>query len=408
LYLIEEKLWSNFQGGGRALAESHLQLLADYGFEIHVVCLLNCNSPPNLSIAHQFCQHISHKTSSIEYIRLCPNPNEDGFFRRFCSIILDPAFYRMGSLIGSKNCALIQKHIFRIKPTIIWTEDLLAATLAQRASGMNKIVYSHHDWKWQIKMHRSKELGILNWRKRFDLWISKRHEQSLVSQVAGCVSGSISEAEGIRRVGGKNVDVFPTLYRPTNINKQTPSGESVRIVHLGGMQTTANVVGMQRFLQITWPELRRLFSVPPEFWVIGNLNGAPPDLIKSLDQIEAKCTGYVEDLSEVLRPFDIHVIPWEYDTGTRTRIPLVLNFHQVLVSTQAAAACINGLIDGENCILVANLFEMANRLAELIHDEAMRRRIAQLGKRTFLSKFTLHAQRDRFGQFMESFINRVS
>lgn len=408
LLVIEYELISNERGGGRALANSHLQLLANSGFELHAVILVNCEKSPKNEAAYEFqsMRELQSQFDSSELMEVCLDPKEDIFTKRLWSIASDPAFYRMGSRIGLKNCKMLQAYIERVKPDLIWAEDLFPATLARRASSKIPVVYSHHDWKWRIKSYRSRKQQILNWRKRFDLWMGKRHEQTLVRQVDGCISASVSESQEIRQLGCIHVEFFPTLYEPINMQDQAPPGKSPRIVHLGGMQTTANLIGLERFLQITWPELCRLLPTPPEFWVIGSLKGAPPDLIRALAQAGAVCTGFVENLNAILRPFDLHIIPWEYNTGTRTRIPLALNYHQVLVSTRAAAACMDGLRDGRNCVLAEDLHQMAKKMVDLIQDEPARQSISQTGRVTFTEQFTLQAQQNRFNQFIAHFYNK--
>jgi len=39
-------------------------------------------------------------------------------------------------------------------------------------------------------------------------------------------------------------------------------------------------------------------------------------------------------LDEVLRPNDVHIVPYDQPTGTRTRLTLALNHRQVLLAHQ--------------------------------------------------------------------------
>lgn len=372
-------------------------LLAKASVELHGLALVEINPNETAQVWPTLQKHCK----TVQALTLSPNPREDTKLQRSWAALTAPDLYRLGSRIGPVNCRALQQIMTRLQPNLVWAEDILTASLARRAAGNIPVVYSHYDWKWRIKRYRS-GANAHHWRKRFDLWMSKRHEQALVRQVAGCVSASVTEADEIRRGGGRNVAYFPTLYTPIDPARQTAPGSPPRIVHLGGMQTTANMIGLQRFLQITWPELNRLLPAPPELWVIGNLESASPELLHSLQSAHAICTGFVENLLTVLRPCDLHIIPWEYNTGTRTRIPLALNYQQVLVSTRAAAACIDGLIDGENCVLVDDLHQLASSLAMLINDETTRSRIARAGRETFLNQFTQLAQQDRFNKYIRN------
>jgi glycosyltransferase involved in cell wall biosynthesis len=127
-------------------------------------------------------------------------------------------------------------------------------------------------------------------------------------------------------------------------------------------------------------------------------------MLSALQRIGAKCPGFVEDLSTVLRPYDIHIVPWSHNTGVRTRIPLALNYGQALVAMRTTAACLDELRDGENCLLVSDFGEMAQAIRRLLHDDALRRRIADEGRKTFLACFTREGLQPRFDRFLRQFL----
>jgi glycosyltransferase involved in cell wall biosynthesis len=169
------------------------------------------------------------------------------------------------------------------------------------------------------------------------------------------------------------------------------------------MQTTANRVGLEHFLDTTWPIIRDELSEPPEFWVIGSLSGAPQSLLDKLDEVGAICTGYVKDLASVLRPYDIHIVPWEHDTGVRTRVPLILNYKQALVAVKDSVACFPELHDKDNCLLASDLNDMANEIIDLLSKHEQRRQIAERGRETFLAHFTREAVQPRFDSLLKTF-----
>ncbi|MCZ7545717.1 MAG: glycosyltransferase [Anaerolineae bacterium] len=174
-----------------------------------------------------------------------------------------------------------------------------------------------------------------------------------------------------------------------------------RIVHLGTMQATANRLGLQRFMEVVWPRIIETNPRPPELWVVGNLDGASPELLGQLEKANAICAGYVFDLGTVLRPYDIHIVPWEHDTGTRTRIPLALNYAQALVSTRAGAACFRELRHNENCVQVDGLEQMGEAILALVCDNIYRRQLADAGRATFLRCYTREALQPRFDSFIK-------
>jgi glycosyltransferase involved in cell wall biosynthesis len=407
LILVEDwPLAPDVSGGATSLIYSHLELLAHSGNEIALVVL---SHPHDLKGSEdvkleqpQEWDTLKKRCKAIYDIPLKPTPIKDSPLRRFGYLLFDPAAFRYGDLITGSGYDSLRKLINEIKPKFIWAEHLIPVTLAERSSANAPVIYSHHDWAWRIKGYRAGE-EAKHWKKRLHFWVGKRHEETLVRRVSGCVSASMTETHQMRSLGAKHVEYFPTIYTPVDLPNGRTHNSRPRIVHLGGMQTTANRIGLQRFLEISWPVICEHVKSKPELWVIGSLEGAPEALLADLKGRGVICTGFVEDLSSVLRPFDIHIIPWEYNTGTRTRIPLILNYSQVLVSTRAGAACISELKHGENCVLADDLSQIAQQIIELFDDESAREEIGKAGRMTFLSHFTRESLQTRFNAFINSF-----
>lgn len=289
------------------------------------------------------------------------------------------------------------------RPSLIWAEHLESASLVCESALTRPTIYSHLDWSWRIKKLRS-GARARSLRYRVRNWLLRRYENKLVTCFTGCISASASEAEEIRALGATRSLYLPPTYPLAN-DQQGDAGTRVRVVHLGGMNTTANRIGLERFLLVTWPIICREITDPPELWIVGSLEGAPDDLRALLQESKAVCTGFVTDLSRVLRNRDIHIIPWEYNTGTRTRIPLILKFGQVLVSTCSAAACMPELVHGKNCILVDDLASMADAVVSLCRDDGRRSELARNGRSTFVASFTREAVQPKFDAFLESVLS---
>jgi hypothetical protein len=261
------------------------------------------------------------------------------------------------------------------------------------------IVYSHHDWQWRIKRHRAGNVRRLS-RPGARFWLMKRSERAIVRAMAGCVSASVTEADEIHALGVEWVAFLPPTYYPLDAPPEGIPPDPPRLVHLGGMNTTANRLGLQRFMELAWPVILEGTKRPPELWVVGSMKGASEALLAQLGDADAVLTGYVGDLGSALRPYDIHIVPWEYNTGTRTRIPLILNYGQVLVSTKAAAQCLPELKHGEGAILVDDLPSMAEEILPLLHDAPRRKHIALDGYQLFLHHYTRQAVQPRFDAFL--------
>jgi len=283
---------------------------------------------------------------------------------------------------------------------LIWAENLFPGLLATRAQVAVPVVFSHHDRIFRLFRNwgTNTEFG---WRRRFVSWTGERLEKRVIRSASACASGSVVEARDLGRLNGGPVAYLPTTYAASPWDTTAKIPQAARIVHLGGMNTIANRGGLARFLAVAWPRLRSGNGKAPEFWVVGNLAGASETLRADLASSGAVMTGFVRDLAEVLRPGDIHVVPWEHATGTRTRIPVILRHGQVLLSTRAAAACLPELRDGEDCVLVDDLTAMAEEIRILAKDREKRARLARAARISFERHFVREAVQPRFDAFLE-------
>jgi hypothetical protein len=118
-----------------------------------------------------------------------------------------------------------------------------------------------------------------------------------------------SNAE-LHNLGCRQVHYIPVSYEPVPWDSEAVQSAIPRMVHLGGMGTTASREGLERFFEIVWP---RLEGKRPELVVVGDTTAAPASLQTHLKAVTS--LGFVDDLREALRPFDLHIIPWEHSTG---------------------------------------------------------------------------------------------
>jgi hypothetical protein len=393
-------------GGASALIYSHLELVAHSAERVVLVILANPQNSLGFEAYKQsqpeLWKSVSRWCDEVHVLDFSPTTNRMSAPDRLLRSFFEPAWYSYGELISSPDEQRLKELIEDIAPDWIWAEHLIPATLVHQIVHDRPVIYSHHDWRWKIKSLRTAPKSP---KQRLNYWFSKKHETKLVQQATGCVSGSASELEEMSNLGVQKLGYFPATYDPIDPAFETVVEKPPRIIHLGSMQATANQLGLQRFLQVCWPILSRSINPAPELWVIGNLDGAIPELLGALQQKNIVCTGIVPDLKTVLRPFDIHIVPWEYDTGTRTRIPLVLNHAQVLVSTRAAASCFSHLQHDHDCVLAKDLYEMIDAIRVLYSDTEKRMRLALTGQETFLRFFTRAAQQTHFNSFIHDILN---
>ncbi len=402
LFLIEDwPITPDGYGGGAVLFYNHLQLLVHAGHQISVVMLFNQSTSLGYSefIEKQpeVCKTINswitsqHRLVYKKPIR--PRSKLASLIRRDLSAITH-------SFINNEVIKEFNKLVSCIQPDLVWAEHLVPAILATKALKGIPIIYSHHDWAWKIKSLRYYDENPKSFKSWIKFFLLKRVEKALIHKVTASISASATEASELR-LGCENVGYFPPIYEQVNLDDVDNEPSNPRIVHLGGMRTTATKQGLQRFLDIVWPSVCKLMAKLPELLVVGDLRGASNSFLLQLKESGAHCMGFVQDLSSALKPYDIHVIPWEYNTGVRTRLVLAFNYSQVVIATRASVACFPEVRHRHNCILVDNLSEMAEEISALCSNKDLRKQLGVSARETFLQSFTQQALQGHFNVFLE-------
>lgn len=287
----------------------------------------------------------------------------------------------------------LERLIDRLQPDIIWAQTFWAAQVALMQRQV-PVVYSHLDWMYRVKKLRSGSSSVPQMRQI---------EERIARQATAVISGSQIEIEQLRRLRPDDgVFYIPVAYEPAPI-ALPQTAPPPRIVHFGGIASTANRVGLERFYTLVWPQI---VDLDPVFYQVGGLNGASETLKQFLQQVT--CTGHVTDWARVLRPADLHIIPWEHSTGQRTRVPVALNYGQVLVAVRDGVAGFTELEDGVNCRLVDDLAQMGPVIAELLHDPAQRLRLGLKARQTFCAHFTREVLLPRYQNVVDYVLNAAA
>ena len=391
-------------GGASIVIRAHLELLAHWNAEIHLLLLRRPERslgfeefvkarPREWNGVRGWCA--SHRIRDLR--DAVPSKGLVAAGTRFVSSVRDP--YSLFHIAQDEaNTGAVGEVVDSVEPDLIWAEELIPALIARRARNGVPMVYGHHDWIWLL-LRLSGADGMRGPRGALNARLQRRAEELLVREVDGCVSAAAHEADQLAQLNDR-VAYLPATYAWPSEELPASVPSPPRVVHVGGMRAVAGRIGLERFLEIVWPSVAAAFAMPPELLVVGSMDGATETLRARLAAAEARCSGFVLDLDSVLRPYDVHVVPWEHRTGSRTRVPLAMRHGQVVVSTRAAVDGLTGLVDGRNCVLVEHLHEMSNAIRSLLRDDARRREIGRSARETFLAEFTREGVQPRFDAFM--------
>ena len=281
---------------------------------------------------------------------------------------------------------LLKAKIAKLQPNYIWAQHFWAAQLASWQRVV-PVIYSHHDWLFRVKALRT---------SRPENPTVRQTEEKVARRVAAVVSGSAVECAELRQLGCRQVHYLPIAYEPVSLELAIVPNDP-RLVHLGGFATTANQMGLARFAAVVWPGLQLPAG---QIHLVGDMSFAPAGLTPFLNQVVVH--GFVPELKQVLRPYDLHIIAYEHPTGQRTRLPVAFNFAQVVVAVRAGIAGYPEAQDGVNCRLVNRIEEMAGVIQELMADPDQRLRLGRAARETFEKSFTRPGLLPRYQQLLKT------
>ncbi|WP_046755606.1 glycosyltransferase [Kordia jejudonensis] len=396
LFLVNNTKISPNANGGASVYFSHLELLHKAGFTVHLLFLDwnhdNTKAVISENINQDFVDEISEFYNSAAVLHVAYEVPKLSM-NHLLNAVIHPEKFEY-HFINAQNEVLLQNYCAQKQIDLMWAEWRWSVLLAAYTSIDIPKIYAHHDWEYKLGKLRKQQKGL---KYKFHLYQKKRVEMDVIQKVEACVSGSFTETEELKAFGATKSMYIPLTYSKTDITEN--DAKVPTIVHVGGMGTTANRIGLERFLEVCWETIKQ--QIPHvKLNVIGSLKYASDSLQRRLEDPQINCLGFVKNLAPELKAYDIHIIPWEYNTGTRTRIPLVFNHAQVLVSTKAAASCYPELMHDENCILSNDLQHMTTQIIDLYNNAEKRIFTGDNARKTFLENFTTNTQIEKLKLFL--------
>jgi hypothetical protein len=237
---------------------------------------------------------------------------------------------------------------------------------------------------------------------------SREAEKKISRTAHQVVTGSSTEAVRLKEMGCPKVTVIPMVIGAfPEIDLEGQPSPDVRVVHLGSLETTANREGLSAYLSKAHAQALKLCAgggTSVELLVVGDTSRLKSPLRELLLQENIVLAGYVPDLTFVLRPYDIAILPYTHDSGYRTKLPLLMGHAQVTVATRAAVA--GSLMPGleSACILLERVEQFPEKIAWLsAHPEER----VQLGRASYAfchKQLSMSAVAPRYGQLVSQMV----
>lgn len=313
--------------------------------------------------------------------------------------VLDPVKFEFPT--SDLTASLLDTVISNVKPDLIWVEHIEPAAAISRLDLTVPWVFSNHDLAHRIRKIRTGDNSL---KKQWRLNICQRAEKKVLLSADTVVTGSFTDCERLKGMGHHQVFTIPMAYQSIpDIDVQGTAATDLRITHLGSLETTANRVGLEAYLQKAHQAVIQSCERDGRqatLVIIGDASRLKEPLASLLKQANAELKGFVSDLDSVLRPFDISILPYEHDSGYRTKLPLLLSYGQVVVSTHAAVAGtrIKGL--DKVSILLDSLDDFPNAIAELAANPTRREQLGRAARQFFEDHFTYNGMMDHYNKML--------
>jgi glycosyltransferase involved in cell wall biosynthesis len=293
--------------------------------------------------------------------------------------------------------------IAEIKPDLIWVEGTDLAAAVSRLPVTTPWIFSNHDLLYRVRQIR---YGVKSGR---DQWLVKacRRAEIRTVRAATCVlTGSESDRQRLAEMNCRAVRVIPVAYDADSAllpTAQVP--KDLRLVHLGSLETTANRIGLESYMRKAHSSVVdacRERGIEPQLWIIGDASRLKEPLTGLLKRSDTFLKNFVPDLSTVLRPFDLSILPYEHDTGYRTKLPLLLKHSQIVVATRAAVMGTQTRDLEAVCVILDRLEEFPGAIARLAADHDYRQRLGRAARAHFERHFTAEATLGEYRELLDS------
>lgn len=409
-------LSENFSGGASRFYSAYKALIK-LGYEVFVWRPLS-----SAEKVHAYERENSVETAEIrsevklwqdvEYEeKIVEIPNIPNFLKRLYQYVyafINPFDYFFPGSAGLRET--FRTVLDKIKPDLVWVETPFLGVVVHGNINVPWL-YENLDFIYKLKPIRLLAQGrCQTFRSLWENSLLKYLEYEISRASNFVVTGSVSDADDIRKQGQSNIVVIPTTYRsiPLEIKAMGNKGKStIRIVHLGALSTTSNYVGLKTYLETVHHQLINSLSaygIQVELILIGDTTNAKPNLLELISKNQVQVLGFKSNLRHTLRPFDISIIPYSENTGTRTKVPLLMNYAQVVVATENSVAGTPEVMECDGCFFTKDVNSFLKPILQLALDFSLREKMGLAAKAFFEKNFVLESQLDHYRMALDSVV----
>lgn len=268
----------------------------------------------------------------------------------------------------------------RSRIPVVLDEHNIEYDLQRRSAGgagsLSRKVYSAVNWR---KL-RLEERAF--WKRCDGVITTSERDHAIITEY-------LPAAQSVVVPNGADVDAF----RPADIEPDPD-----RIMFFGAINYYPNQEGLVYFLDEVFP---RILARRPatKLWIVGP--GAPA-IITQRQAANIEVTGFVDDVNTYLDQSRVVIVPLRIGGGTRLKIVEAMAKSKAIVSTRVGAEGLE-VVDREHLLLADSPQEFADRVLELLDDQALGKRIGAAARELAVSRYSWSA----IVEILEGFYQRV-
>lgn len=254
----------------------------------------------------------------------------------FSSLITQDS-YNISRFFSPDFDIVLQEELQKNEYDVVHLESLFMTPYigSIRAYSNARIVLRSHNLEYIIWKRLAKQSGNVAKKTYLKLLARqlKNYELDILNQVDGIASISRRDADDFTKLGSKK----PKTIIPFGINldgyNPQPSELSLDLFHLGSMDWTPNIEGLNWFLDSIWPEIHKNFP-DSNFYVAGR---DMPEEFYERKIPNVHIVGEVEDAKKFINSNSIMVVPLLSGSGIRVKIIEGMALGKAIISTSVGA-----------------------------------------------------------------------
>jgi len=242
-----------------------------------------------------------------------------------------------------------------------------------------KIVLRSHNLEFVIWEKIAKGTSNI-FKKLYILYLSRKlrnYELKLLNEVSGVAT--ISEEDKKRFIGLgtlKPITTIPFGIDLHDYHSKVNEMPELALFHLGAMDWSPNLEGIQWFLKEVWP---RVVSSRPNLKLYLAGRSMPADFVTGR-WINVEVLGEVEDSKEFISSKAVMIVPLLSAGGIRVKIIEGLALGKAILSTSIGAEGIDS-VNGEQLLIADTANEWVRSIDRIFEDKDLIKQLGERGKR---------------------------